>query len=85
MEAGGIGMWWILIPIGACFLIGGAAGLLLRPQSRERPREQRIVVHVHNHPPRPRRESAYRRVKRRQEAERRAYRESEWRRYGGRW
>ena len=71
------------IIIAAAVILGFVFGLLPFGKSGE-PDEYHpgTVVHVHNHPPRQCRENVFQRVKRKQEEQRKAYHESEWKHYG---
>ena len=73
------GWYSILSIIGLVFI---AAAVLMYKVGYKPERREKTVVHVHVHPPRERREGVFRRVKRREEEQRKAYHESEWRHYG---
>ena len=59
-----------------------AAAVLMFNAGYKPERKQKMTVHIHNHPPRQRRENVFQRVKRKQEEQRKAYHESEWKHYG---
>lgn len=68
----------ILIILAASAVLGFVLGLM--PQGKAVEPRKKTVVRVQS--PRPRRESVYKRVKRQQAEQRKAYHESEWRSYG---
>lgn len=68
------------IIIAAAVILGFVFGIL--PFGKSGEHHPGTVVHIHNHPPRQRRENVFQRVKRKQEEQRKAYHESEWKHYG---